>query len=203
MTVAEIKALAKGSKLENVTGVFSKISAFRKTATGKVRQSAVLQDNTAEIQMVIWGGQIDNLLFGSVFSIKQAFVDEYKSKKRLTINSGDAVTLVKAKEGYVPKTEQSATPETKVTPPKTEAQPTSVSPVEHLAQKPVATTGAVSPKTTPVASTDRTEVKAIMQECIEDVTALMSGLGLTAENFTASVNTLFIERSKRIRKERF
>jgi len=67
----------------------------------------------------------------------------------------------------------------------------------------VATTGAVSPKTTPVASTDRTEVKAIMQECIEDVTALMSGLGLTAENFTASVNTLFIERSKRIRKERF
>ena len=215
MTVAEILALAKGTKIENLTGVFSKIGAFRKTATGKIRQSGVLQDNTGEVQLVIWGGQIDKFLFGSVFNIKAAYVDEYNRKKRLTINKNEDVTLVQAKEGYTPKAEQSAPSGTKVTPPKTApAQttppvattappPIQCTEVETLASTSKATTGAVAPKEVPVASTDREEIKVIMQECITDVTALMEGLGLTAENFVASVNTLFIERSKRIRKERF
>ena len=227
MTVSEILALAKGTKLENVTGIFAKISPFRKTATGKIRQTALLQDNTGEINIVIWGGKLDKFLYGSLFNIKEAYVDEYNTKKRLTINSNEAVNLVQAKEGYTPKAEQSAPSGTKVTPPAQSAPPVQSAPAPVTAPvqvppvvasapqvtpapvtpapqvAPQATTGAIEPEEIPIAHTNRAECKTIMQECITDVTALMEGLGLTAENFVASVNTLFIERSKRIRKERY
>ena len=206
MTVAEILVLAKGTKLENVTGVFAKISAFRKTATGKIRQTALLQDNTGEINIVIWGGKIDKFLYGSVFNIKVAYIDEYNRKKRLTINKNEDVALVQAKEGYTPKAPESASSAPKVTPPAQSAPPAQTTPPAQAAPPataPVATTGAIDPKTTPIASTDRAEVSALMQECITDVTKLTDGLGITAENFVAMVNTLYISRDKRIRRDRY
>jgi hypothetical protein len=191
MTVKDLLALDKGAKIIDVTGVFSKIGAGKTTATGKVRQTAVLEDSTGEIQITIWGGKLDKFTYGSVYNIKEGYIDEYESAKRITVNKNADVTLVTKKASTA-----------KETPAKKET-PVPANPQSANLPQPQATTGAVAPKEVSVASTDREECKNIMQECIEDGLSLVSGKGFTQENVISIVNTLFIEKSKRIRKERF
>jgi len=182
MTVKDLLLLRKGTKVMDIIGVFSRISAFKKTATGKIRQSAILQDNTGEISVTIWGGQIDKFLFGSTFKIKEAYIDEYQNLKRLTVNQGKDIELISHKTQLPPK--------------EVKENSTTTTQIEAI-------TGAIQPLTVSIASTDRQEIKNLMKECIEDIKDLVKDMPLTAENFVAMVDTLFIERNKRIRKERF
>ena len=191
MTVKDLMALDKGTKITDVTGVFSKIGAGKTTATGKIRQTAMLEDSTGEMQVTIWGGKIDKFLYGSTFNIREGYIDEYAGAKRITINKNADVTLVTKKV----KTE-------KETPVKNET-PAPTNPQNEKIPQPQATTGAVAPKEVPVASTDREECKNIMAGCIEDALALIGGKGFSQENVVSVINTLYIERCKRIRKERF
>jgi len=191
MTVQELMELDKGVKITEVTGVLSKIGAGKTTATGKIRQTAMLEDNTGEMQVTVWGGKIDKFLFGSIFTIKEGYIDEYAGAKRITVNKNADIVLV-TKKGSTAKD----TTVKKETPAPANLQPANL-------PKPEATTGAVAPQTVPVASTDREECKNIMQECIEDALALIGSKGFCLENAVSIINTLYIERCKRVRKDRF
>jgi hypothetical protein len=192
MNVKDLLALDKGVKINDITGVFSKISAFKTTTTGKIRQTAVLEDSTGEIQVTIWGGTLDKFHYGSTFSIKEGYIDEYEGAKRITVNKGADVTLVTLRNVKT----KSAPVAKKETPPPTNP------PSESFTQS-EAVTGALAPQKVTVASTDREECKNIMQECIEDALVLINGKGFCQENAVSIINTLYIERCKRIRKDRF
>lgn len=189
MTVKDVLSLDSGIIVKDFEVVFSQISVFKKTTTGKLRQSATLKDSTGEIPLVIWGGNIDKFLYGSTFIVKSATVDEYNGKKRLQSKMEDIV-LTGKKSGYVKQEhKEEPAPEPK--------KQTATEVLTGSPEKPVV------PLTVQPVTTDREETKSVMKECLEDALELTKELGLPAENLTAIINTLFIERSKRIRGDKY
>lgn len=104
MKIKAILPLANKTVVENIVGTIDKIEKpiiNKPGSKDKTRQRVLLKDDTADIDVLVWGGNYTNDIVGKTIAINSAMVSEFQGKKRLT--AGRPSIKEKTSQNYIAK----------------------------------------------------------------------------------------------------